>query len=105
MATVVGSWIFRLGEWGQAHPWVLLWWLGGLMIVVLVVKVIVGRGNKGESTTHGSARWATPKEVEQAGLYGPHGVILGHLKGKYLRSDGPEHILLESFAQVIMKRT
>jgi type IV secretion system protein VirD4 len=95
MASVVAGWIFRLGEWGQAHPWILLWWLGGLMAAALTVKLIVSRGGKGESTTHGSARWATSKEIQKAGLWRSHGVILGHLDGKYLRHDGPEHVLLE----------
>ncbi|MBB4101295.1 conjugal transfer protein TraG [Sphingomonas kyeonggiensis] len=44
-------------------------------------------------TTYGSARWATPREVEAAGLRGDAGVFLGRLRGRYLRHDGPEHVM------------
>ncbi|MEI9850159.1 MAG: conjugal transfer protein TraG [Sphingomonas sp.] len=44
-------------------------------------------------TTYGSARWATRREVERAGLFGDAGVFLGQLDGRYLRHDGPEHVM------------
>ena len=44
-------------------------------------------------TTYGSARWARPNEIERAGLYGDAGVFLGRSRGRYLRHDGPEHIM------------
>ena len=34
-----------------------------------------------------------PKEIEQAGLLGPDGVVLGRHERTYLRHDGPEHVL------------
>ncbi len=37
----------------------------------------------------GSARWATRKEIEAAGLFSPDGVMLGRLDRAYLRHDGP----------------
>ncbi|MGY3155925.1 type IV secretion system protein VirD4 [Bradyrhizobium elkanii] len=43
--------------------------------------------------TYGSARWAEAKEIEQAGLLGPDGVVLGRFEQTYLRHDGPEHVL------------
>ena len=47
----------------------------------------------GQVTTYGSARWATTREVERAGLLGDGGVILGRLGGRYLRHNGPDHVL------------
>ena len=47
-------------------------------------------------TTYGSARWATGREVDAAGLHDDSGVLLGRLGGRYLRHDGPEHVM--SFA-------
>ena len=47
-------------------------------------------------TTYGSARWANIREIEQAGLCGDAGVMLGRLGARYLRHDGPEHVM--SFA-------
>lgn len=44
-------------------------------------------------TTYGSSRWATLREVSKAGLFRPAGVFLGRLKGRYLRHDGPEHVM------------
>ncbi|TPG21762.1 conjugal transfer protein TraG [Sphingomonas koreensis] len=44
-------------------------------------------------TTYGSARWATPREIEQAGLRRDTGVMLGQLGQRYLRHDGPEHVM------------
>jgi len=44
-------------------------------------------------TTYGSARWASPREIERAGLLGNAGVFLGRLQGQYLRHDGPEHVM------------
>jgi len=44
-------------------------------------------------TTYGSARWATPREVAQAGLTRPAGVFLGRVGQSYLRHDGPEHVM------------
>lgn len=47
-------------------------------------------------TTYGSARWACGREIEAAGLHDDRGVLLGSLGGRYLRHDGPEHVM--SFA-------
>ena len=44
-------------------------------------------------TTYGSSRWATPREVERAGLFRSAGVFLGRLGNRYLRHDGPEHVM------------
>jgi type IV secretion system protein VirD4 len=47
----------------------------------------------GNVTTYGSARWAAKAEVEKAGLFRDIGVFLGLLHGRYLRHDGPEHVM------------
>ena len=44
-------------------------------------------------TTYGSARWASAREIERAGLHCDAGVMLGTLRGRYLRHDGPEHVM------------
>ena len=43
--------------------------------------------------TYGSARWANSREIERAGLRDVAGVFLGQQDGRYLRHDGPEHIM------------
>ncbi|PBB54817.1 MULTISPECIES: conjugal transfer protein TraG [Mesorhizobium] len=47
----------------------------------------------GSVTTYGSSRWAATHEIETAGLFRPAGVFLGKLKDRYLRHDGPEHVM------------
>ena len=44
-------------------------------------------------TTYGSARWASPAEITRAGLHGEQGLFLGRVGGRYLRHDGPEHVM------------
>ncbi|MGY2736540.1 type IV secretory pathway TraG/TraD family ATPase VirD4 [Sphingomonas sp. UYP23] len=44
-------------------------------------------------TTYGSARWATHREIDQAGLHGDAGVLLGRIGDRYLRHSGPEHVM------------
>ena len=44
-------------------------------------------------TTYGSARWATSRDARAAGLFSDRGVFLGRLDARYLRHDGPEHVM------------
>ncbi len=44
-------------------------------------------------TTYGSSRWATPREIQRAGLFRTAGVFLGQWGERYLRHDGPEHVM------------
>ncbi|MBV1691477.1 conjugal transfer protein TraG [Novosphingobium sp. G106] len=48
---------------------------------------------QGNLTTYGSARWASDREINAAGLFVEGGVFLGRLGRHYLRHDGPEHIM------------
>ncbi|MDX8536531.1 conjugal transfer protein TraG [Mesorhizobium abyssinicae] len=48
---------------------------------------------RGLVTTYGSSRWATTLEIEKARLFLRAGVFLGKLKDRYLRHDGPEHVM------------
>lgn len=44
-------------------------------------------------TTYGSARWATPRDLKRSGLLRSAGVFLGRADERYLRHDGPEHVM------------
>jgi type IV secretion system protein VirD4 len=44
-------------------------------------------------TTYGSSRWASLSEIARFGLFKPAGVFLGQLQDRYLRHDGPEHVM------------
>ena len=48
---------------------------------------------QGHVTTYGSARWAEDHEMERAGLLGDAGAFLGRVNDRYLRHDGPEHVM------------
>ncbi len=67
---------------------------GGYLSIAVAIGMSVWRARETKNAeTYGSARWASRKEVEMAGLRGPDGVVLGKLEHSYLRHDGPEHIL------------
>jgi len=67
---------------------------GGVAAVVVAVAMSVWRAREAKHTiTYGSARWATPREIRDADLLHPDGVVLGRWRGTYLRHDGPEHVL------------
>jgi type IV secretion system protein VirD4 len=44
-------------------------------------------------TTYGSARWASDREIARGSLHGDAGVFVGEAGGRYLRHDGPEHVM------------
>ena len=67
---------------------------GGVLGVAAAVIGSLWRARQGRAvTTYGSARWAAPREIARAGLFQPAGVLLGKAKGRYLRHDGPEHVM------------
>lgn len=67
---------------------------GGLFGILAAVIGSVWRSRwEKRVTTYGSARWAEPKDIRKAGLLECDGVFLGQWHGKYLRHDGPEHVL------------
>ena len=67
---------------------------GSLTSVVVAMAMSVWRARESHrATTYGSAHWADRRAVAAAGLLGQDGVVLGRLKRRYLRHDGPEHVL------------
>ena len=58
--------VVALGTWGQSHRWHLVWAMGGLCLLALVAGLL-GRRRRAAATTHGSARWATRREVRRCG--------------------------------------
>ncbi|QUT06942.1 conjugal transfer protein TraG [Sphingobium phenoxybenzoativorans] len=105
---------FWLGSTPVYHPWALFWWwysfeayapvvfdkagmLAGASGFLGCAAAIFGslwRARQSSNvTTYGSARWATRRDVTRAGLHREAGVMLGNHGGRYLRHDGPEHIM------------
>jgi len=67
---------------------------GGILAVIVAVTMSVLRARESTNVqTYGSARWAEKHEIAKAGLFENEGVILGQYEEKYLRHNGPEHIL------------
>ncbi|HEX7694884.1 MAG TPA: conjugal transfer protein TraG [Sphingomonas sp.] len=96
------------------RPWALFWWWyhydayaphvfdkagmlagasGFLGCGAAVLGSLWRARQRGNVTTYGSARWASGQEIERAGLHRDRGVLLGQLGGRYLRHDGPEHVM------------
>lgn len=105
---------FRLGTWPVYQPFAFfIWWFefdayaptiflqggaiagsGGIAAVAAAMVLSVLRAHEARDvTTYGSARWADTREVKRAGLLGNDGLVLGRFDGRYLRHDGPEHVL------------
>ena len=67
---------------------------GGFAAIGIAIGMSVWRAREARDvTTYGSARWANQDEVVRAGLLAPDGVVLGRFERRYLRHDGPEHVL------------
>jgi type IV secretion system protein VirD4 len=67
---------------------------GGIASGAIAVGGAAWRGKSNKRvTTYGSARWADFSDVAKAKLLGDRGVILGLYKHRYLRHDGPGHVL------------
>lgn len=64
----------------------------GAIVIAIGMSIWRARELK-KAETYGSARWATLREVAQAGMLGDNGVVLGKFEHRYLRHDGPEHVL------------
>jgi type IV secretion system protein VirD4 len=105
---------FVIGRWPIYQPLVFfVWWFqfdayaprifiqggciaasGGIVAIGVAIVLSVLRAKEAHhATTYGSARWAAAREIRRAGLLGPDGVVLGRFGDRYLRHNGPEHVL------------
>jgi type IV secretion system protein VirD4 len=105
---------FWLGPWPIYPPPAFFWWWfaydayapeifetgaliavsGAMAGIVIAIAMSVWRAREEKnSQTYGSARWASTKDIRKAGLYADDGVVIGWHEKRYLRHDGPEHIL------------
>ena len=67
---------------------------GGIAAIAVAILLSVLRAREASDvTTYGSARWAGLKDITAAGLFADDGVVLGRFDKRYLRHDGPEHVL------------
>jgi len=67
---------------------------GGVIAAFTAIVSSIWRAQQHKrATTYGSARWANPRERAHAGLLSNAGVFLGRVAAKYLRHDGPEHVI------------
>ena len=67
---------------------------GGFVAIIVAIGISVWRAREVKNAqTYGSARWAQARDVRAAGLLGEDGVVLGRFGPRYLRHDGPEHVL------------
>lgn len=123
----LGEPLFRVGEFALYHPWMWAVWIlkhgsashpntrfGVLMgPFIICIGTVFSLGivywqnarrtrklSEGTADLHGSARWARPEDMNEAGILGQtEGVYIGGWYDsaeealRYLRHDGPEHIL------------
>jgi type IV secretion system protein VirD4 len=68
---------------------------GGLASGAVAIGGTAWRASRNKNpTTYGSARWAEFADVRNARLFDENGVVLGLYGNRYLRHDGPEHVLI-----------
>jgi type IV secretion system protein VirD4 len=112
--TELGQPWFNLGGHPVYRPYDLFWWWfsyeayapqvfdtggliaasGGFAAIMVAIAMSVWRGRETRnSSTYGSAHWATRRDIVRAGLFAEQGVVLGKFNNSYLRHDGPEHVL------------
>ena len=105
---------FVLGAMPVYYPWRLFeWWFayeayapdifmrggaiaasGGMLGAAAAIAGSLGRARASRNvTTYGSARWARARDIAAAGLFREDGVFLGRWRGRYLRHDGPDHVM------------
>nr|WP_294814750.1 conjugal transfer protein TraG [uncultured Sphingomonas sp.] len=110
----LGAAWFRLGDTPIYAPWALFpWWFhfdayapvvfdeagaiaaaSGLLGCGAAIFGSVWRARQQRNvTTYGSARWAGARDIRAAGLAADAGVFLGRVGARYLRHDGPEHVM------------
>ena len=87
---------------GLIYP---VWWTGGGGFIAMAVATFMFNrprsktlhGGADARNTHGSAHWASRRDLRISGLTGSKGVVVGGFKGtlrtRTLRHDGPEHVL------------
>lgn len=96
--------LFRTVEYARdywtvnAVKWRLIvsWAIAGLVVlmpIVGMIALVIRKALAGEKL-FGDAQWATPDEVQQSGLLGERGIIVGKYKGRYLTFDGQQFVLL-----------
>jgi type IV secretion system protein VirD4 len=67
---------------------------GGLLSGVVAIGGTAWRASQSTLvTTFGSARWADIRDIADAGALADQGLILGLYDDRYLRHDGPEHVM------------
>ncbi len=105
---------FEFGGMPVYYPWRLFeWWFayeayapdvfmrggaiaasGGMLGAAAAIAGSLWRARQNRNvTTYGSARWARARDIAAAGLFCEAGVFLGRWRGRYLRHDGPDHVM------------
>ena len=85
--------LVALGQWGQRHPQVIWGTMGGGLLLGMALRVLTG-GQRRRRDMHGSARWATYREVKRSGLSRTQGVVVGVMQEQTFYDNGPKHIFL-----------
>jgi type IV secretion system protein VirD4 len=85
--------LVALGQWSQQHPRVIWGTMGGGLLLGMTLRVVTG-GQHRHRDMHGSARWATYREVKHSGLSRTQGVVVGVMQEQTFYDNGPKHVFL-----------
>ena len=93
--TIFGFWDAHAADQKERKKLLLAAMVPPLVLLVLL-PLGIAAGNRSRRELHGSARFATTKEVIDAGLLGGSGIILGKLNGRFLTLAGKQSVLLSA---------
>jgi type IV secretion system protein VirD4 len=85
--------LVAVGQWGQQHPQILWGTMGGGFLLGMGLRAVTG-GHRRRRDIHGSARWATYREVKRSGLSRRQGVVVGVMQEQTFYDNGPKHVFL-----------
>ena len=77
---------------GADKPAQLRFVLSGIGAVALLHAPVIAIFAPAKRKLHGDARFATRREISDAGLFGEKGIIVGKIGKKYLMLDGETHV-------------
>ncbi len=100
-----GDWLLRvwsqlpLAGYGYLKAKLVAAFLGPLLFLIILYirffdKIKAWRPYLNKEKVYGDARWATPEDIERAGLRSEHGMLLGTDSKGYYIADGFQHALL-----------
>lgn len=90
--SAIPAWVWYYRHDPALQKWLLRGFALGSMLVAMAALILL----KKNKSLHGEARFANAREIQAAGLFSDHGIILGKFAGRWLTTSPESHVLLEA---------